>query len=99
MTNARGTPWHLFRCGEKFMMRYLTAGESHGPQLTAIIEGLPANLEISVESINVDLARRQWGYGRGGRMLIERDKAEILSGVRWGRTIGSPITLAIKNRD
>ncbi len=81
------------------MMRYLTAGESHGPQLTAIVEGVPANLEITEESINVDLARRQMGYGRGGRMLIERDTAEILSGVRWGRTIGSPITLAIKNSD
>jgi chorismate synthase len=81
------------------MLRYLTAGESHGPQLTTIMEGLPAGLEISAESINVDLARRQRGYGRGGRMQIETDKAEILSGVRWGETLGSPLTLAITNRD
>ncbi|QVW33969.1 chorismate synthase [Geobacter sulfurreducens] len=81
------------------MLRYLTAGESHGPQLTAIIEGLPAGLKISDESINCDLARRQCGYGRGGRMKIERDEAQILSGVRWGETIGSPVTLCIVNRD
>ncbi|MDD2319571.1 MAG: chorismate synthase [Geobacteraceae bacterium] len=81
------------------MIRYLTAGESHGPQLTAIIEGLPAGLKISDKSINADLARRQGGYGRGGRMQIEKDTAEILSGVRWGETIGSPVTLAIRNRD
>ena len=81
------------------MLRILTAGESHGPQLTTILEGMPANLELGVESINVDLARRQGGYGRGGRMLIEKDTVEILSGVRWGKTIGSPITLVIKNRD
>lgn len=81
------------------MLRYLTAGESHGPQLTAIIEGLPAGLKISEESINCDLARRQCGYGRGGRMKIERDEAQILSGVRWGETIGSPVTLCIINRD
>lgn len=81
------------------MFRYLTAGESHGPQLTAIIEGLPAGLKITAETINADLARRQGGYGRGGRMLIEKDTVEILSGVRWGETLGSPITLCIKNRD
>lgn len=81
------------------MLRYLTAGESHGPQLTAIIEGAPANLEITEETINVDLARRQCGYGRGGRMRIEKDTVEILSGVRWGKTLGSPITLSIRNRD
>lgn len=81
------------------MLRYLTAGESHGPQLTAIVEGLPAGLEISEETINVDLARRQCGYGRGGRMQIEKDVAEILSGVRWGETIGSPVTLSVKNKD
>jgi chorismate synthase len=81
------------------MLRYLTAGESHGPQLTAIIEGLPANLELTEESINIDLARRQGGYGRGGRMQIEQDTVEILSGVRWGKTLGSPLTLCIKNRD
>ena len=81
------------------MFRYLTAGESHGPQLTAIVEGVPAGLKISEETINADLARRQCGYGRGGRMLIEKDTVEILSGVRWGETIGSPITLCVKNRD
>lgn len=81
------------------MLRFLTAGESHGPLLTAIIEGVPANLELTEESINVDLARRQCGYGRGGRMQIEKDVVEILSGVRWGKTIGSPITLSIQNRD
>jgi chorismate synthase len=81
------------------MLRYLTAGESHGPQLTAILEGVPADLELAEELINADLARRQSGYGRGGRMKIEKDTAEILSGVRWGKTIGSPITLGIKNRD
>ncbi len=80
-------------------MRYLTAGESHGPQLTAIIEGLPAGLELSPEILNRQLARRQQGYGRGDRMNIERDTAEILSGVRWGATLGSPVTLVVKNRD
>src|SRR5512138_85062 len=81
------------------MLRYLCAGESHGPQLTAIIEGLPSNLPVAEETINIDLARRQGGYGRGGRMLIEKDRVEILSGVRWGKTIGSPITLCVRNRD
>jgi len=81
------------------MLRYVTSGESHGPQLTAIIEGFPAGLRICEESINIDLARRQGGYGRGGRMKIEKDTVDILSGVRWGTTLGSPITLAIRNRD
>ena len=81
------------------MLRYLTAGESHGPQLTAIVEGMPAGLELTEDTINADLARRQGGYGRGGRMLIEKDVVEILSGVRWGETIGSPVTLCVKNRD
>lgn len=80
-------------------LRYLTAGESHGPVLTAIVEGMPANLEISVSDINRNLARRQEGYGRGGRMQIERDQVMFLSGVRWGKTLGSPITLSIQNRD
>jgi chorismate synthase len=80
-------------------MRYLTSGESHGPQLTAIIEGVPANLEVSIERINYELFRRQQGYGRGGRMKIETDTAEILSGVRNNFTLGSPICLAIKNAD
>ncbi len=81
------------------MLRYLTAGESHGPRLTAIIEGLPAGLSITAETINKDLARRQCGYGRGGRMKIETDTVEILSGVRWGETLGSPVTLCVINRD
>lgn len=81
------------------VIRFLTAGESHGPQLTAIVEGIPSGLSLTEESINVDLARRQMGYGRGGRMSIEKDTVAILSGVRWGKTIGSPVTLAIRNRD
>lgn len=80
-------------------LRYLTAGESHGPQLTAIIEGLPAGIPVSSDGIDIDLARRQRGYGRGGRMKIETDTVEILSGVRWGETLGSPVTLVVNNRD
>jgi len=81
------------------MIRYFTAGESHGPALSAIVEGMPAGVSITPEEINIQLARRQQGYGRGGRMNIETDKAEILSGFRFDKTIGSPITLMIKNRD
>jgi len=81
------------------VFRYLTAGESHGPQLTAIIEGLPAGVPILADGIDRDLARRQQGYGRGGRMKIETDSVEILSGVRWGETLGSPLTLVVRNRD
>jgi chorismate synthase len=80
-------------------IRFLTAGESHGRGLVCIIEGLPANLEISSEYINRELERRQRGYGRGGRMKIEKDRVQILSGVRFGKTIGSPIALFIENRD
>lgn len=80
-------------------MRYMTAGESHGPQLVAIVDGVPAGLSISEDSINADLARRQSGYGRGGRQLIEHDMVRIVSGVRFGRTIGSPVALQIENRD
>src|SRR6478752_824723 len=80
-------------------MRYLTAGESHGPQLTTILEGVPAGLPLTAEDINTDLARRQKGHGRGRRMQIEKDQAEILSGVRHGYTLGSPITLAVENND
>lgn len=80
-------------------MQYITAGESHGPQLTAIVSGVPAGLSISEEQINSSLARRQSGYGRGGRQTIERDRAVIASGVRFGRTMGSPITLVVRNRD
>jgi chorismate synthase len=80
-------------------MRFITAGESHGKCLMTIIEGVPAGLYISPSAINADLARRQSGYGRGGRMKIEKDKVEILSGVRGGYTLGSPITLKINNKD
>jgi chorismate synthase len=81
------------------MIRYLTAGESHGKVLIGIVEGMPAGVEISTEYINQQLHRRQQGYGRGGRMKIETDTVEILSGVRFGKTIGSPIALGIQNRD
>ena len=80
-------------------LRYFTAGESHGPGLTAIVEGFPAGVPIDAATINHDLARRMQGYGRGGRMKIEQDQAEIRSGVRWGESLGSPITLWIENRD
>lgn len=80
-------------------MRYFTAGESHGPRLTAIIEGVPAGLPLTAEYINAELKRRQGGYGRGGRMKIESDQVEITSGVRHGLTMGSPITLNVANRD
>jgi chorismate synthase len=81
------------------MIRYLTAGESHGQCLTGILEGLPAGLAISAADIDQDLRRRQLGYGRGGRMQIEQDHAQILSGVRFGRTLGSPLSLLIENKD
>ncbi|WP_057491627.1 chorismate synthase [Streptococcus orisasini] len=80
-------------------MRYFTAGESHGPRLTAIIEGVPAGLPLTADYINAELKRRQGGYGRGGRMKIESDQVEITSGVRHGLTMGSPITLNVTNRD
>lgn len=80
-------------------MRYLTAGESHGPRLTAIIEGVPAGLPLTTDYINLELKRRQGGYGRGARMKIESDKVEITSGVRHGRTMGGPITLNVINLD
>jgi chorismate synthase len=80
-------------------LRLITAGESHGPGLTCIIEGLPAGLELDREALNRDLGRRQLGYGRGGRMKIERDQAEVTGGVRHGMTLGSPIALQVTNRD
>ncbi|MDH4421090.1 MULTISPECIES: chorismate synthase [Bacillus] len=80
-------------------MRYITAGESHGPQLTTIIEGVPAGLSIVADDINEELARRQKGYGRGRRMQIETDQVQIVSGVRHGETLGSPIALVVENRD
>lgn len=79
--------------------RFVTAGESHGPCLTAVLEGLPAGLAVAREVIDSDLARRQQGYGRGGRMKIETDRVEVVSGIRFGETIGSPITLRVENKD
>lgn len=81
------------------LIRLTTAGESHGPGLTCIVEGLPAGLELQPQDINADMARRQLGHGRGGRMKIEKDAAEVTSGVRHGRTLGGPIALQVTNRD
>ncbi|HWH32773.1 MAG TPA: chorismate synthase, partial [Egibacteraceae bacterium] len=80
-------------------LTYRTAGESHGPALFAVVEGLPAGLELVPDDIDVDLARRQLGYGRGGRMKIERDRVQVKTGLRHGRTIGSPLTMEIPNLD
>ena len=80
-------------------IRFLTSGESHGKCLNAIIEGLPAGFNIDFEFVNAELASRQKGYGRGGRMAIETDKIEILSGIRHGKTMGSPVCIQIKNKD
>jgi chorismate synthase len=81
------------------VLRFLTAGESHGPALTVVVEGLPAGVPVEKERIDSDLRRRQGGYGRGGRMKIEQDQVEVLSGVRHGRTLGSPVALLVRNRD
>jgi chorismate synthase len=81
------------------MVRFLTAGESHGRALVVILEGIPAGLSIDIDAITADLRRRQGGYGRGRRMVIESDRAEVLSGVRAGETIGGPIAMSIENRD
>lgn len=81
------------------MIRYLTAGESHGPGLACILEGMPANLKIDLEKINHELSRRQQGHGRGGRMQIEKDRIDILSGIRFGETLGSPISFILRNKD
>ena len=81
------------------MLRYLTAGESHGEALVAYISGLPAGVPVDQAFVDRELWRRQQGYGRGGRMKIERDTAHILSGVRHGKTIGSPIAIQLENRD
>ncbi|HTX59953.1 MAG TPA: chorismate synthase [Verrucomicrobiae bacterium] len=81
------------------MFRYLTAGESHGPALVGILDGIPAHLALDVPAINETLLRRQGGYGRGGRMKIERDEVEFLAGVRGGETLGSPIAVLVRNRD
>ena len=80
-------------------LRFMTAGESHGPRLTAILEGLPAGLKLEKEDIDKELARRQQGYGRGGRMKIETDKVEVLSGMRFHETLGGPLTLQVINKD
>jgi len=80
-------------------LRWLTAGESHGPALTTILEGLPAGLWLTTEDVDRELARRQHGHGRGGRMKIERDQIELLAGVRFGKTLGSPISMLVRNRD
>ncbi len=81
------------------MLRFLTSGESHGPELVAVVEGVPAGFDIDLPRLNDDLARRQKGHGRGGRMAIERDEARVVSGIRFGRTLGSPITFIIENKD
>ena len=80
-------------------LRLITAGESHGPGLTCIVEGLPAGLRLRQEELDVDMARRQLGHGRGGRMKIEKDKARVTAGVRHGLTLGGPIALQVENRD
>lgn len=80
-------------------MKFTTAGESHGPALTALVEGVPAGVRIDVDAINADLVRRQGGYGRGGRQKIEKDTVEVLSGVRFSRTLGTPIALQVRNDD
>jgi chorismate synthase len=81
------------------IVRLITAGESHGPGLTCVVEGLPAGIELTPEDLNRDMARRQLGHGRGGRMKIERDAAEVTGGVRHGRTLGGPVALQVTNRD
>lgn len=81
------------------MLRFLTAGESHGPALTVIVDGLPAGVPVSLEALDADLRRRQGGYGRGGRQQIETDRVEIQAGVRHGLTLGSPVSLLLHNRD
>ena len=80
-------------------LQWRTAGESHGPTLIGIVEGVPAGLRLDVERVDAELARRQLGYGRGGRMRIETDRVEILSGWKGGVTIGAPIAFAVKNKD
>src|SRR2546425_4458964 len=80
-------------------LRFTTAGESHGPGLVAVLEGLPAGLELTPGDVDRDLARRQLGHGRGGRMKIESDRATVWAGIRHGRTLGSPVAILIDNRD
>src|SRR5919107_5509235 len=83
----------------RYMLRFTTAGESHGPALVSILEGMPAGLPLLAEHVDADLARRQQGYGRGRRMQIERDRVELLSGVRAGETLGAPIAMLVRNND
>ena len=80
-------------------LQYLTAGESHGRGLVGILEGMPANVTITQEFLNKHLARRQMGYGRGGRQIIETDEADVITGIRFGKTLGSPIAIAVWNND
>src|SRR6185312_4679156 len=87
------------RIQSEYMLKFFTSGESHGEALVAFISGLPAGLEVAQDFVDHELWRRQQGYGRGGRMKIERDTARILSGVRHGQTIGSPISMLLENRD
>jgi chorismate synthase len=81
------------------MLRFLTAGESHGPGLVTIVEGLPAGLEVSADGLAAELARRRWGHGRGPRMSVESDELEIIGGVRFGRTLGGPVAVLVRNRE
>ena len=81
------------------MLRFLTAGESHGPALVVTVEGLPAGLPIEIEAVATELARRRLGYGRGPRMRFEQDEAEFLGGVRHGRTLGSPVAILVRNSE
>jgi chorismate synthase len=91
-------PYHSL-LGDPMPLRFLTAGESHGPSLTTILDGLPAGLPLTIEIINKELARRQQGYGSGGRMKIEKDTVQILGGVMGGETTGAPIALLVQNDD
>src|SRR3990172_13321665 len=84
---------------EAVMLRYLTSGESHGKSLTSVIEGMPSGVPLLASNIDRELSRRQKGYGRGGRQSIEKDRVEITGGVRFGKTLGSPVTLVIPNLD
>ena len=81
------------------MLRFLTSGESHGPTLVAILDGVPAGLVIDIERINAELRKRQQGYGRGARQKIETDSAEFVGGVRHGKTTGAPVAILVRNRD
>src|SRR5215218_10906931 len=95
---SRGPP-AAPRYPERTVLRFLTAGESHGPALVVVVEGLPAGLPVAVEKIQAELARRRLGYGRGPRMRFEQDELTILGGVRHGRTLGSPVAIEIGNTE